>query len=51
MKIHPESREIDLVVEPTNLTAKEMKEIADFIKQVKRKEKLKKKYPRHKKAA
>ena len=52
MRLHGKSTEPDLVVEPGNLTEKEMKELAEFIKQVKLKEKSKKKkHSPHKKAA
>ena len=41
--------EIDLVVEPTHLTDKEMKEIGEFIAQLRRNKKLSK--MKHRKAA
>ena len=46
MKLQPESREIDLYVSNKRMTEKEIKELAEFIEQVK----LKKKH-KHKKAA
>jgi hypothetical protein len=40
MKIHPESREIDLYVASRKMTEKESKELSEFIKQIKLKKKL-----------
>jgi hypothetical protein len=52
MKIHPESREIDLVVDTRPLTEKEYKELDKFMEQVRLRDKVKKKkHPHHKKAA
>ena len=47
MKLKPESREIDLYVSNKRMTAKERKELAEFIEQVRQKQKNKK----HRKAA
>jgi hypothetical protein len=54
MRLHRKSTEPDLVVEPTILTETEHKELAEFIRQYrfKQKKKLKKKkHPHHKRAA
>lgn len=37
MKLKPEPREIDLYVSPKKMTAKERKELGDFIEEYKRK--------------
>ena len=42
MKLKPESREIDLYVSQKRMTKKERKELAEFIEQVKLKQKAKK---------
>ena len=42
MKLQKESREIDLYVSNKRMTEKEVKELSDFIEQVKKKEKIKK---------
>lgn len=47
MKLRPEPKEIDLYVSNKKLTEKELKELGEFIEQVRRKQKAKK----HKKAA
>lgn len=49
MKLQPESRDIDLYVSNKRMTAKERKELAEFIEQVKLSKELKKK--KHRKAA
>jgi len=42
MKLQPESREIDLYVSNKKMTEKERKELAEFIEQVRQKQKSKK---------
>ncbi len=42
MKLKPEPREIDLYVSNKKMTEKEFKELAEFIEQVKQKNKAKK---------
>ncbi len=49
MKLQPESRDIDLYVSNKKMTEKERKELAEFIEQVRKKNKLKKE--KHRKAA
>jgi hypothetical protein len=49
MKLQPESRDIDLYVSTKKMTEKERKELAEFIEQVRQKNKLKKE--KHRKAA
>ncbi len=49
MKLKPEPIEIDLYVSPKKMTEKERKELGEFIKEYKRKQKTKK--SKHKKAA
>ena len=49
MKLKPESIEIDLVVNPKRLTKKEKKELGEFLRAYREKQKRKK--AKHKKAA
>jgi len=41
MKLHHESKEIDLYVSDKKMTERERKELADFIEQVRQRKKLK----------